>query len=154
MKVNPMQGIFHGFDVIGAGLRAEMQRAEVIAVNLSHLHDVGNKADPPYMRRAVVFEEVLQGNKNSGLNGVAGGQDLPSGVRVSEIYEDTTNKPEPKFDPSHPKANAEGFVMMTNVNMFREMVDLKAVQRSFQANLAALRTYRQMIQASVQNIGR
>ena len=30
----------------------------------------------------------------------------------------------------------------------------RAVQRSFQANLAALRTYRGMIQSAVQNIGR
>ncbi len=42
----------------------------------------------------------------------------------------------------------------SNVNMFKELVDMSIVERSFQANLSALRTYRNMLQATVQNIGR
>ncbi|MCA8957827.1 MAG: flagellar basal body rod protein FlgC [Planctomycetes bacterium] len=149
-----MAGIFNGFDIIGGGLRAEMQRAEVIAVNLSHLQDVGNKNDEPYRRRAVVFEEVLQKTRSETLmNGVRGADGLMNGVRVGEVVVDRSPL-QPRHDPSHPKADANGFVLMTNVDMFREMVDLRAVQRSFQANLAALRTYRGMIQSAVQNIGR
>jgi flagellar basal-body rod protein FlgC len=154
MNTDPMHGIFHGFDIIGAGLRAEMQRAEVISVNLSHLQDVGNEDDPPYMRRSVVFEEVLEDHQNSPLGHLPGGKDLPRGVQVKEIYTDTETRSESRFDPTHPKANAKGYVLMSNVNMFKEMVDLRSVQRSFQANLVALRTYREMIQASVENIGR
>lgn len=150
----PMRGIFQGFDIIGAGLRAEMQRAEVIAVNLSHLHDVGNTHDEPYRRRGVIFEEVLDDVAHSGLAELPGGRTLARGVRVKEIYIDFKSELQPRHDPTHPKADENGYVLMTNVNMFKEMVDLRAVQRSFQANLVALRTYRQMIQSAVQNIGR
>lgn len=148
-----MRGIFQGFDIIGAGLRADMQRAEVIAINLSHLQDVGNKYDEPYRRRGVIFEEVLD-KIGGGLADLPGGKTLARGVRVKEIYIDYRSEFQSRSDPSHPKADEDGFVLMTNVNMFQEMVDLRAVQRSFQANLVALRTYRQMIQSTIQNIGR
>ncbi len=152
--IKAMEGIFNGFDIIGAGLRAEMQRAEVISINLSHLQDVGNESNPPYRRRSVVFEEVLKESSGSLLDGIDGGEFSAQGMRIKEIYEDHEVPLQSKFDPTHPMADEKGFVLMTNVNMFKEMVDLRAVQRSFQANLVALRTYRQMIQATVQNIGR
>ena len=154
-NIDPMRGIFHGFDIIGAGLRAEMQRAEVIAVNLSHIQDVGNEKDEPYRRRSVVFEEVLEESSNSAaLGGLPGSQGLANGVRIKEIYTDYKTPFQPRHDPSHPMANERGYVLGTNVNMFKEMIDLRAVQRSFQANLVALRSYRNMIQSSIQNIGR
>ena len=84
MSSAPMQGIFQGFDIIGSGLRAEMQRAEVISINLSHLHDVGNKHQPPYRKRGVVFEEILADNlsgRGSSLGGIEGGRDLPEKAR-------------------------------------------------------------------------
>jgi flagellar basal-body rod protein FlgC len=153
--VNQMRGIFRGFDIIGNGLRAEMQRAEVISVNLSHLQDVGNKDNPPYRRRSVIFREALDNESvASALQGVKGSDGLVRGVEVKEVYVDEETPFVPRHDPFHPMADEEGFVLGTNVNMFKEMVDLRAVQRSFQANLVALRTYRNMISSSVQNIGR
>ena len=68
--IKAMEGVFNGFDIIGAGLRAEMQRAEVISVNLSHLQDVGNEANPPYRRHSVVFEEVLKQSTDTLLDGI------------------------------------------------------------------------------------
>ena len=88
------------------------------------------------------------------LQGIPGGQGLASGVRVREIYADERTKFEPLHAPYHPAANEAGYVLRSNVNMFKELVDMSIVERSFQANLSALRTYRNMLQATVQNIGR
>lgn len=151
---NQMTGAFHGLDIIGAGLRAEMQRAEVIAVNLSHLNDVGNKYNKPYARRSVVFREVMDANEKSRLHGLPGGANLPVGVEVGGVYEDTRTPFKEVRNESHPMADENGFVLMSNVDMFRELVNMRAVQRSFQANLSALRIYRDMISASVQNMSR
>ena len=64
-STNPMKGIFHGFDIASSGLRAEMQRSEIVAVNLANMNSVGNELNLPYQRRGVIFEEVLQGRMRS-----------------------------------------------------------------------------------------
>ncbi|MHC4896575.1 MAG: flagellar basal body rod protein FlgC [Planctomycetota bacterium] len=149
-----MKGIFHGFDIASSGLRAEMQRSEIVAVNLSNMNSIGNEVDKPYQRRGVIFEEVLGDTANSSLRGIAGSEDLATGVRVSEIYADGQTPFEAVHAPYHPKANAAGYVLRSNVDMFKELVDMSIIDRSFQANLQALRSYRSMLQSAVQNIGR
>ena len=151
---NPMRSIFHGFDIASSGLRAEMQRSEIVAVNLSNMNSIGNEQNEPYRRRGVIFEEVLDSAAGSSLRGVPGSDGLATGVRVSEIYADKRTPFEPLHAPYHPAANQAGYVLRSNVNMFNELVDMSIIERSFQANLSALRSYRNMLQAAVQNIGR
>lgn len=149
--MDPMKGVFHGFDVIGSGLRAELQRSEVVAANLSNMHRTGNAEHEPYRRRSVVFEEVLEGLP--GLEGIDGADEVASGVRVARVVQD--GSPFQRFfDPGHPDADADGWVLGSNVDVFKELVDLSIIERSFQANLAAMRVYRNMLQGTVQNIGR
>ena len=143
-------GIFHGFDIVTSGLRAEMQRSEVIAANLGNMHRTGNAQKEPYRRRSVVFEEVL--DRASNLRNVPGGERLAQGVRVTRVVEDRVST-FPRFhQPGHPDADAEGWVMGSNVDLFRELVDLSIVERSFEANLAAMRTYRTMLQNTLANM--
>ncbi len=150
-STNPMKGIFHGFDIASSGLRAEMQRSEIVAVNLANMNSVGNELNLPYQRRGVIFEEVLQGASHSSLRGINGSEELATGVRVSEVYADSETPFEPLYAPYHPNA-INGFVLRSNVDMFKELVDMSIIDRSFQANLSALRSYRSMLQAAVQNI--
>ena len=143
-------GLFHGFDIVASGLRAEMQRSEVIAANLGNMHRTGNAQKEPYRRRSVVFEEVL--DRATSLRGAEGGDRLAQGVRVTRVVEDRVS-PFPRFhQPGHPDADAEGWVMGSNVDLFRELVDLSIVERSFEANLAAMRTYRTMLQNTLANM--
>ena len=46
-------------------------------------------------------------------------------------------------------ADEKGFVQMPNVNVTREMVDMVDAQRAFEANLAAMKTYRDMLRNSI-----
>ena len=57
---DPMSGIFRGFDIATTGLRAELQRSEVVASNLGNMHSTGNADKLPYRRKVVVFEEALK----------------------------------------------------------------------------------------------
>jgi flagellar basal-body rod protein FlgC len=150
--MDPMQGMFLGFDIAASGLRAEMQRAEVVASNLTNMHVVGGKTRDPYRRRTVVFEEVLADVAGS-LRGLPGADRLAAGVRVREVHEDHETPFVPRFDPSHPEAK-DGWVLTSNVDMLQELVDLNVIERSFEANLQALRTYRSMVQDAISNIGR
>lgn len=143
-----MSGIFRGFDIATTGLRAEMQRSEVVASNLGNMHRTGNSEKLPYRRKVVVFEEALSQAK-ANQNGKS---DAGAGVAVSRVVEDST--PFPVFyQPGHPDADSKGQVLGSNVDLFKELVDMNIIQRSFDANLKSLRTYRGMLQNTIQQLG-
>jgi flagellar basal-body rod protein FlgC len=145
-----MEGMFQGLDIAASAMTAEMLRARVVSANLANMHVVGGKGHEPYRRKGVVFEELLEG----GGAGLDGSRRLARGVRVGRVYEDHTTPFQPRRDPGHPWADENGFVLGSNVDMFREMVDMMAIERSFQANLAAMQAYRGMLQNSITHIGR
>ena len=146
MGGDPMSGIFRGFDIATTGLRAEMQRSEIVASNLGNMHRTGNADKLPYRRKMLVFEEALQAAQGRG--DAAGA----TGVQVGRVVEDTT--PFPVFhQPGHPDADENGQVLGSNVDLFKELVDMNIIQRSFDANLTALRTYRGMLQNTLQQLG-
>ena len=147
-----LQGVFHGMDIIGSALTAELQRSEVVAANLSNIHSTrGGPDGGPYRRRSVIFEEALA-SASSALDGVPGSDGLASGVQVAKVYEDTTTPFIERFDPGHADADERGIVRMPNVEVFKEMVDMSVIERSFQANLAAMRGYRQILQHTIRNM--
>lgn len=145
---DPMKGVFRGFDIAGAGLRAELQRSEIVASNLTNMHDTGNAKNEPYRRKVLVFDELLEEQ----VAGAANGKDLRAGgVMLARVAEDTT--PFPVFyQPGHPDADETGKVLGSNVDMFQELVDMQVIERSFDANLTALRTYRTMLQNTLTNM--
>ena len=65
------------------------------------------------------------------------------GVYVEEVVE-SQNPLVPVYDPDHPDANEDGYVMMPNVNSAEEMVDLMAATRAYEANVTALNIAKSM----------
>ena len=158
---DPMRGVFQGFDIAAAGLRAELQRSEVVVANLSNMHDTGNVENLPYRRKGVVFDEAMQDALR--IHGVRGGDKLAAGVRVREVYEDVISPYRKFYDESHPDAyrskgpqdpnkSEDGWVYGSNVNVFYELVDLMMIERSYQAKLASMRSYRNMVRNTISNI--
>jgi flagellar basal-body rod protein FlgC len=147
---DPMQGIFQGFDIAASGLRAEMLRSDIVAANLGNMHRTGNKHREPYRRKSVVFEELLDRVHSAGR--IDGGDKLAAGVRVAAVVEDRESKFPRLHSPGHPDADEDGWVWSSNVDVFHELVDLSIIERSFEANLAAMRTYRTMLQNTLNNM--
>ncbi len=146
---DPMKGVFRGFDIAGSGLRAELQRAEVVASNLGNMHRTGNAQKEPYRRKTLVFDEVLEQVDAKDPESAK----VAAGVQVSRVVEDRT--PFPVFyQPGHPDADETGKVLGSNVDLFQELVDMSVIERSFDANLTALRTYRGMLQNTITNMSR
>jgi len=145
---DPMKGVFRGFDIAGNGLSAEMQRSEIVASNLANMHRTGNSKNEPYRRKVVVFQELLEQSRKAG----AGSSDVvAAGAQVAHVVDDTT--PFPVFhQPGHPDADEEGKVLGSNVDLFQELVDMQVIERCFDANLTALRTYRSMLQNTINNM--
>ena len=152
--MNEMRGVFWGFDIAASGMTAEMRRSEIVASNIANMHVTGGPDGDPYRRKMLVFEEALVEARGA-LDGVGrDGQQMARGVQVGRIEEDFNTPFLPRHDPGHPDADENGYVLMPNVDVFKEMVDMMSIERSFQANVAGMQAYRNMVRASVQHIGR
>jgi len=137
-----LEGIFRGMTLSGAGLDAERRRIDVIAENIANANVVATPGGEPYRRREVVFETVLEGAMEPGS--------VPGTVRVAEVATDFTTPLSEVYDPKHPLADPEtGIVRYSNVNMSYEMVDLLSASRSYEANLKAISTYREMVEQAL-----
>jgi len=150
MEVGRMQGMFQGLDIAASGMTAEMQRAEIVASNISNMNVTRGPDGEPYLRKAVTFEEALTQAADPG--GVGSAEERAQGVRISRVYEDHTTPFVPRYDPGHPHADKDGFVLTSNVDLFREMVDMMSIERSYQANLTSMRSYRQMLKSTLDNM--
>ena len=42
------------------------------------------------------------------------------------------------YDPTHPDADGQGYVHMPNVDVVKEMVDMMAASRAYEANVTAI----------------
>ena len=128
-----------GIQSTTAALTAERTRLDTIAQNIANANTTRGLDGKPYQRQQVVFESVLERARTS--NGV---DPQMSGPRVAKIERDT--RPLRSIcQPGHADADPKtGMVKMPNVNIHEEMADLIAASRTFDANIAVLKTAKQM----------
>lgn len=128
--------LFAGLRVSASGLNAERLRLNVIAENIANAETTRTPEGGPYRRREVILA--------SGVVGTEAGAAVPAGgVRVAGVIRDPT-PPRLVHDPSHPDANAEGYVAMPNVQVPAEVVDMMAATRAYEANALALQSQRRL----------
>jgi flagellar basal-body rod protein FlgC len=141
--------LFGGLDISASALSAERLRMDVTAENLANAQSTRTANGGPYRRKEVVLEATgdsgfagaLASARASGAGSSAGAAN--GGVRVAGIVEDQTPN-RLVYDPGNPDANAQGYVSMPNVNPVTEMVDLISASRSYEANVTAMQTSKQM----------
>lgn len=144
-------------DIPASGLTAQKKRLDIITENIVHRETTRTENGGPYRRKLAVFREILgkPGSFSSFLERARfrrfGGNEY-GGVMVSEVIED--NAPFiPVYDPGHPDADDNGYVMMPNVDNTVEMIDAMSATRSYSANIAALEAVKAMA-AKALEIGR
>lgn len=137
---------FSIFDVAGQALSAQNIRLNTIASNLANAQTVGSSPEDTYKAKHPVFSTVkahIDGELDSGYI---------KGVKVDSIVE--SNQPlQMNYDPTHPKADKDGFVYLSNVNSIQEMADMISASRSFQMNVQLLNTAKELMQHAL-NLGR
>jgi len=132
--------------VAASALRAERQRLDIIASNLANANTTETAAGGPYKRRNVIFKaRAVESDFGDTL--VALG-DQPQGVQVTDVIEDQT-PPRQVFDPGHPDANAEGYVLYPNINPVTEMVDLQTATRAYEANVQVVNATKKMAESAL-----
>lgn len=144
-------GIESIFKINGSGMKAQMMRMEVHSSNLANINSTRTPEGGPYRRKEVTFQAVpINNDFNSLLKDAT--QETSVGVEVTRVSDD----PSPfrkKYDPNHPDAGPDGYVLYPNVDVVSEMVDLQEASRSYEANISAIVTLKNMI-AKTFEIGR
>ncbi|MCT6818596.1 MAG: flagellar basal body rod protein FlgC, partial [Lysinibacillus fusiformis] len=127
--------IFHGMNTTASALTAQRLRMDVISSNMANMDTTRarqvNGEWEPYRRKSVTF--TAQEGQFSKFMNVALGKDAKSGVgngvKVTRIAEDRETPFKLVYDPTHPDANADGYVNLPNVDPLKEMVDLMSATR-------------------------
>ena len=130
-----------------SALAAERTRIEVAVSNMANAESTRSGDGEPYRRRDVVLATDSVKSFDSSL-----GQASAVGVRVAGVISDASEFRR-RYEPSHPDADAEGFVSLPNVDQPQEMVDMLSAARAYQANLAAIGMIRDLI-AKALELGR
>ena len=123
-------------NITGSALTAERFRMNIALQNLANQNTTRTASGEPYRRKQVVFQErgiSFQDSLRTATAKVEGG-----GVRVTQVVESQRDFI-PVYDPNHPDANEEGYVMMPNVNSTEERIDLMGASNAYEANLTALK---------------
>jgi len=136
--------LFSSLQVSASGMAAERTRAEILVENMANSETTRTPEGGPYRRKDVVFSTDVQASPFSAVFQ----NEIGTGVAVSEITEDTRD-PERRYMPGHPDADATGYVAFPRMNPAEDMVDLLNSTRSYQANIAAISSVKDMISRSI-----
>ncbi|MGQ9646115.1 MAG: flagellar basal body rod protein FlgC [Thermodesulfobacteriota bacterium] len=166
--------LFKAMQVSGSGLHAQRVAINGISMNLANLQTTRAEGGEPYRRRRVVlssqsadqrFADVLL-NKLEVVGHlrrthrshfseaafssweISGADD---GVKAELIVDPRGYKM--IYDPSHPDADASGYVLMPDINPIEEMVALLMALRSYEANVTAFNAAKTMVLRALE-IGR
>lgn len=153
------------FDISGYGLSAQRFRMNVISSNIANANTTRTAEGGPYRRREVIFkatdfDKLLneQINKNNNflkyenpLNDPSSPEEAKPAIQsvvVDKVVRDDKDF-RMKYDPSHPDANAEGYVAYPNVNPVIEMANLIEATRAYQANVSAFTSAKTIAQSAI-----
>ena len=129
--------IFSGMNINASGMSAQRLRMDVISENIANADTTRTKTGGPYVRKNVILTEKKTFGSTFGqvLNRTING--VGDGVKATAIVKDTDTDMNLVYDPSHPDADENGYVLYPNVNVVTEMTDLIDATRSFEANATA-----------------
>lgn len=126
--------LFNIFDISGSALSAQSVRLNTISSNLANADAVSSNAEEVYKARYPVFGSVL----DSALG------EQSSGVTVEGIIE-SEQPPRMEYNPAHPLANEDGHIFLPNVNTVDETANMISAARTYQSNVEAMNTTKQLI---------
>ena len=129
--------------VAGAALEANTVRMNLAVSNIANAEVLAASEEDAFKAKRAVFRTILEDEVDKRRGEVAGG------VRIQNVIEDSTSHTV-SFDPNHPDANEEGYVYLSNVNAMNELVEMTAAARSFETNVEALNTAKQLMLRTVE----
>ena len=137
-------GFYTSVEISATGLSAERLAMDVIANNIANAQTTRTPEGGPFKRQLIVFSQkadptsvdpqnpqrVDQG-QNPGTGGVQAVAIIPDPGPDKMVY-----------DPTHPDADSNGYVHYPNIDIMKEMVDMMAASRAYEANVSAIQDVR------------
>ena len=146
------------FDISGYGLSAQRFRMNVISSNIANAQTTRTAEEVIF--KEMNFDKILndQLKSSQSLLDYENPLDDPSSpknahpaltsVIVDKVVRDDKDF-QLKYDPSHPDANANGYVAFPNINPVIEMADLLEATRAYQANVASFQNAKTIAQSAI-----
>ncbi len=134
---------FNSINISSTGLTAERLRMDVISENIANANTTRTSAGTPYRRKVTVFRSLESDDFSDVLSKVTGDGQVGSGVEVMGIREDLSEFKR-EYNPGHPDADEEGYVLLPNVEIVSEMINLISASRAYEANTTALSSTKSM----------
>ena len=137
-------GFYDSIDISASGLTAERLAMDVIANNIANAQTTRTPQGGPFKRQLVVFAQKQTAGQNDGVpdpipgdaQNAAGGASI-DGVQAVGVVQDTSPD-RLVYEPGNPDADGNGYVHYPNVQVVKEMVDLMAASRAYEANVTAI----------------
>ncbi len=161
-------GIFDAFDISGSGLSAQRLKLNAISSNIANVDTTRTEEGGPYKRKRVVsvespfkqrfndiFNRPAASLSSTHSNHLSSGPQpraeelLGAGVETVEIREEPV-EPRLVYDPAHPDAREDGYVVYPDINVITEMVDMITASRAYEANVTAMNASKDMVQRALE----
>ncbi len=139
--------LFSSMRISSSGMSAERLRVNLISSNLANANVTRGEDGKPYKRLDASFKNLPTGFDNFLDIATQDGRNAAPEVEVDQVYQSPTFKR--VYEPSHPDADAEGYVTMPDINPVEEMVDMIMASRSYEANVSVSTTAKGMIKAAL-----
>jgi flagellar basal-body rod protein FlgC len=163
--------IFGNMNVSASGLRGMRAKMNVISENIANAQTTQTAEGGPYRRKNVIMREAeptdpvpvsrpvrpgefqsLLHTHRAHMDLPLGGQevDLPRGSELEVVEAEDSQPFKLIYNPGHPDADEQGYVLMPNIDVVREFVDLIAAQRAYDANVSAIDTSKKMFSRALE----
>ncbi|HLI97935.1 MAG TPA: flagellar basal body rod protein FlgC [Candidatus Baltobacteraceae bacterium] len=141
-------GFYNSVEISASGLSAERLAMDVIANNIANANTTHTPGGGAFKRQLVVFGQKSGTDPMDDFGDGSAANGSQGGVQVMGIVQDQTPD-RLVFDPSNPDADARGYVHYPNVSVVKEMVDMMAASRAYEANVSAIQESRNMTNAAL-----
>ncbi|HTW82773.1 MAG TPA: flagellar basal body rod protein FlgC [Candidatus Sulfotelmatobacter sp.] len=151
--------MYDSIEVSASALSAERLAMDTIANNIANANTTRTPEGGAFKRQLVVFaqkpESTSRDNAMTSSDGFSsfGAMGTPdsvmsddsssaqAGVEVTQIVPDQSPD-RLVYDPGNPDADGQGYVHYPNVEVVKEMVDMMAASRAYEANVTAIQEAR------------
>jgi flagellar basal-body rod protein FlgC len=161
-------GLFNSIRISATGMHGQRVKMDVVAENLANTETTRTEEGTPYRRKRAVFQELLQKKlgrlqalrarrpQGQGLElqathraHMSGGNEARRTELVPGVAVDVATAPDASdfrvvYDPGHPDADEDGYLLLPNVNVITEMVDMITASRAYEANVSAVQAAKEM----------
>ena len=141
--------MFTAFNISASGMTAQQLRTDVISENIANINTTRTEAGGPYRRKMTVLQAQDEQTDFKMVLSKRMQQKSKGGVFVAEIVEDEREFT-PVYDPEHPDANEDGYVLMPNVELVKETIDAMTASRAYDANVTSFNTWKLMAQRALE----